>query len=74
MDGDEPLRHDRSADEHEPLRVYADLAGHRFCVFVATRLAPGTAATTLPGFLPGNGRQTGDRARQGAPARRPSPL
>jgi catechol 2,3-dioxygenase-like lactoylglutathione lyase family enzyme len=29
------LRHDRSADEHEPLRVYADLAGHLFCVFVA---------------------------------------
>jgi catechol-2,3-dioxygenase len=29
------LRHDRSADEDEPLRVYADPAGHLFCVFVA---------------------------------------
>jgi catechol 2,3-dioxygenase-like lactoylglutathione lyase family enzyme len=29
------LRHDRSADEGEPLRVYADPAGHLFCVFVA---------------------------------------
>lgn len=29
------LRHDRSADESEPLRVYADPAGHLFCVFVA---------------------------------------
>ena len=26
---------DRSDDEEEPLRVYADLAGHPFCVFVA---------------------------------------
>ncbi|HEX7106990.1 MAG TPA: VOC family protein [Acidothermaceae bacterium] len=26
---------DRSDDEHEPLRVYADPAGHPFCVFVA---------------------------------------
>jgi catechol 2,3-dioxygenase-like lactoylglutathione lyase family enzyme len=27
---------DRSADPEEPLRVYADPAGHPFCVFVAT--------------------------------------
>jgi hypothetical protein len=27
---------DRSADPEEPLRVYADLAGHPFCIFVAT--------------------------------------
>ena len=26
---------DRSDDEEEPLRVYADLAGHPFCIFVA---------------------------------------
>jgi catechol 2,3-dioxygenase-like lactoylglutathione lyase family enzyme len=26
---------DRSDDEEEPLHVYADLAGHPFCVFVA---------------------------------------
>ncbi|GAB3783927.1 VOC family protein [Nocardioides ungokensis] len=26
---------DRSDDPHEPLRVYADPAGHRFCIFVA---------------------------------------
>ena len=25
---------DRSEDEEEPLRVYADLAGHPFCIFV----------------------------------------
>jgi len=29
------LRHDRSRDADEPLRVYADPAGHLFCVFVA---------------------------------------
>lgn len=29
------LRHDRSDDDEEPLRVYADLDGHPFCVFVA---------------------------------------
>jgi catechol 2,3-dioxygenase-like lactoylglutathione lyase family enzyme len=29
------LLHDRSADPEEPLRVYADPAGHPFCVFVA---------------------------------------
>lgn len=29
------VRHDRSADGDEPLRVYADPAGHLFCVFVA---------------------------------------
>jgi hypothetical protein len=28
------LRYDRSAHPHEPLRVYADPAGHTFCVFV----------------------------------------
>jgi Glyoxalase-like domain len=26
--------YDRSHDEQEPLRVYADLAGHPFCIFV----------------------------------------
>jgi hypothetical protein len=39
------LRYDRSADADEPLRVYADPAGHLFCVFVApalpSRPAPG---------------------------------
>ena len=29
------LIHDRSSDEEEPLRVYADPAGHPFCIFVA---------------------------------------
>jgi hypothetical protein len=29
------LLYDRSDDEQEPLRVYADLAGHPFCIFVA---------------------------------------
>jgi Glyoxalase-like domain len=29
------LRYDRSDDPGEPLRVYADLAGHPFCIFVA---------------------------------------
>jgi Glyoxalase-like domain len=28
------LLQDRSDDPHEPLRVYADLAGHPFCIFV----------------------------------------
>jgi hypothetical protein len=28
------LLHDRSDDPEEPLRVYADPAGHPFCVFV----------------------------------------
>ncbi|TXK35588.1 VOC family protein [Nonomuraea sp. C10] len=28
---------DRMDDEEEPLRVYADLAGHPFCVFVSRR-------------------------------------
>jgi glyoxalase superfamily protein len=32
---DATVRHDRSADADEPLRVYADPAGHLFCVFVA---------------------------------------
>lgn len=29
------LRYDRSDDVEEPLRVYADPAGHLFCIFVA---------------------------------------
>jgi catechol 2,3-dioxygenase-like lactoylglutathione lyase family enzyme len=29
------LRYDRSDDEQEPLRVYADPSGHPFCIFVA---------------------------------------
>lgn len=29
------MRYDRSADPQEPLRVYADPAGHLFCIFVA---------------------------------------
>jgi catechol 2,3-dioxygenase-like lactoylglutathione lyase family enzyme len=29
------LRYDRSHDEQEPLRVYADPSGHPFCIFVA---------------------------------------
>jgi hypothetical protein len=29
------LRYDRSEDPEEPLRVYADPAGHPFCIFVA---------------------------------------
>lgn len=29
------LIYDRSDDPDEPLRVYADLAGHPFCIFVA---------------------------------------
>ena len=29
------LLYDRSDDKHEPLRVYADPAGHPFCIFVA---------------------------------------
>jgi catechol 2,3-dioxygenase-like lactoylglutathione lyase family enzyme len=29
------LRHDRSDDEGEPLRVYTDPSGHLFCIFVA---------------------------------------
>ena len=31
---------DRSADEEEPLRVYADPAGHPFCIFVAPANVP----------------------------------
>ena len=30
------LRYDRSADAGEPLRVYADPAGHLFCIFTGT--------------------------------------
>jgi hypothetical protein len=30
------LRLDRSANEDEPLRVYADPSGHPFCIFVAS--------------------------------------
>jgi Glyoxalase-like domain len=29
------LLYDRSTDPDEPLRVYADPAGHPFCIFVA---------------------------------------
>jgi catechol 2,3-dioxygenase-like lactoylglutathione lyase family enzyme len=29
------LRHDRSDDPEEPLRVYADPDGHTFCIFVS---------------------------------------
>lgn len=29
------LRYDRSDDQQEPLRVYADPSGHLFCIFVA---------------------------------------
>ena len=34
------LLHDRSGDPEEPLRVYADPAGHPFCIFVASPPAP----------------------------------
>jgi catechol 2,3-dioxygenase-like lactoylglutathione lyase family enzyme len=30
------LLRDRSSDEEEPLRVYADPSGHPFCIFVVT--------------------------------------
>ena len=30
------LRYDRSGDEEEPLRAYADPAGHPFCIFVGS--------------------------------------
>jgi catechol 2,3-dioxygenase-like lactoylglutathione lyase family enzyme len=33
------LLRDRSGDPDEPLRVYADLAGHPFCIFVASPAA-----------------------------------
>jgi hypothetical protein len=33
------MRYDRSADPQEPLRVYADPAGHMFCIFVASPAA-----------------------------------
>lgn len=33
MDLGARLLHDRSDDPEEPLRVYADLAGHPFCIF-----------------------------------------
>ncbi len=33
------LLHDRSDDPQEPLRVYADPAGHPFCIFVANPAA-----------------------------------
>jgi catechol 2,3-dioxygenase-like lactoylglutathione lyase family enzyme len=35
---------DRSDDEEEPLRVYADPAGHPFCIFVAVPPAAGPDA------------------------------
>jgi len=34
------LRLDRSDDDEEPLRVYADPDGHPFCIFVAAEVAP----------------------------------
>jgi hypothetical protein len=34
------LLEDRSDDPQEPLRVYADLAGHPFCIFVASPPEP----------------------------------
>jgi len=34
------VRHDRFADPQEPLYVFADPAGHPFCIFVAAE--PGT--------------------------------
>ena len=34
------VRYDRSHHEQEPLRVYADPAGHLFCIFVAASPAP----------------------------------
>ncbi|MHB1526049.1 MAG: VOC family protein [Candidatus Dormibacteria bacterium] len=38
------LLRDRSDDPDEPLRVYADPAGHPFCIFVAESMeAPGTS-------------------------------
>ena len=33
------LLHDRSDDPQEPLRVYADPAGHPFCIFVGSPAA-----------------------------------
>lgn len=38
------LREDRSADPVEPLRVYADPAGHPFCVFVSHANTAGSGA------------------------------
>ena len=35
------LLDDRAADPEEPLRVYADPAGHPFCIFVADSAATG---------------------------------
>ena len=37
------LLRDRSDDPEEPLRVYADLAGHPFCIFVAASAPNGEA-------------------------------
>jgi catechol-2,3-dioxygenase len=37
------LLRDRSADPEEPLRVYADPAGHPFCIFVAEPLGFGSS-------------------------------
>jgi len=34
------LLRDRSADQDEPLRVFADPAGHPFCIFVANASRP----------------------------------
>jgi hypothetical protein len=39
------LLSDRSDDPEEPLRVYADLAGHPFCIFVASPAENGPRLT-----------------------------
>lgn len=36
------LRLDRTGDPDEPLYVFADPAGHPFCIFVSSRPAPGS--------------------------------
>jgi hypothetical protein len=41
------LLDDHADDPEEPLRVYADPAGHPFCIFVATRSA--APSTCVPG-------------------------
>ena len=42
------LLDDQSQDPEEPLRVYADPAGHPFCIFVAT---PPAGAAEVEGFM-----------------------
>ncbi len=43
------LVHDRSDDPEEPLRVYADPAGHLFCIFTVRRTMPEGTMTPPPG-------------------------